>query len=34
MMNGMNNLIDTKTLGKPATWGGDEERWEEWSFQM
>ena len=33
-MNGMNNLIDTKTLGKPATWGGDEERWEEWSFQM
>ena len=26
--------IDVKSLGRPGQWGGEEERWEEWSFQM
>ena len=27
-------LVDTRVLGRPSTWDGDETRWEEWSFQM
>ena len=31
---GRHGLIDTRTLGKPPTFAGDDAQWSEWSFQM
>jgi len=30
----MANIIDTKALGRPATFAGEEGEWDEWAFQM
>jgi len=30
----MANIIDTKALGRPETFAGEEGQWDEWAFQM